>query len=274
MPLRPATEGATTPALIEGCGPPKIFTPEYYARMRRLEAESWWNAGMRDIALRLLRSLSLPREGRLLDAGCGSGQTMRWLADALPSWNRAGIDVSYDAVRSAAELGENVTQASVMEVPFADASFDLVVSLDVLQHLPLPDGDVTALRELRRTAVKGGVLLLRTNAQCFPRVAEDRANMYRRYDPRTLRGVLRDAGFEVLRLGRANSLLGVAEIPRELRARKNRTGTYYGLLSQPKPSGAFDTLKFRILQIEGNLIARGWTLPFGRTLFALCRVST
>ena len=29
---------------------PRIFTPEYYARMRELEAGSWWNAAMRDVA--------------------------------------------------------------------------------------------------------------------------------------------------------------------------------------------------------------------------------
>ena len=32
---------------------PRIFTPEYYERMRRLEAISWWNAGMRDVAAAL-----------------------------------------------------------------------------------------------------------------------------------------------------------------------------------------------------------------------------
>ena len=58
--------------------PPRIFTPEYYARMRDLESVSWWNAGMRDIAARLLDKAQLPENGSVLDAGCGSGQTMAW----------------------------------------------------------------------------------------------------------------------------------------------------------------------------------------------------
>ena len=39
---------------------PRIFTPEYYARMRDLEDASWWNAGMRDVAALLLDTARLP----------------------------------------------------------------------------------------------------------------------------------------------------------------------------------------------------------------------
>ena len=66
---------------------PRIFTPEYYAHMRSLEGGSWWNAGMRDVALGLLGLAHLPAEGLALDVGCGSGQTMAWLRTVLPGWN-------------------------------------------------------------------------------------------------------------------------------------------------------------------------------------------
>ena len=57
---------------------PHIFTPEYYARLRDLEATSWWNEGMRDIATVLLNRAEIAESGVVLDAGCGSGQTMSW----------------------------------------------------------------------------------------------------------------------------------------------------------------------------------------------------
>ena len=57
---------------------PRIFTPEYYARMRELEAGSWWNAAMRDVAAMLLDDVQLPPIGTLIDVGCGSGQTLTW----------------------------------------------------------------------------------------------------------------------------------------------------------------------------------------------------
>lgn len=250
----------------------RIFTPGYYDELRRLEAGAWWNAGMREIASRLLDVGRLPRRGRVLDAGCGSGQTMAWLKQALPEWEMTGIDVAHDAVLAAASLGESVALASVIDLPFAEKSFGLLVSLDVLQHLPLNGGDVMTLAEFRRVLEPGGILLIRTNSQSFPRVADDALNMYRRYDPEPLRQLLTNAGFDVLRLSRANSLLGLAEIPRELRARKDagKSG-YYGLLSKPRRPSPVDAVKRGILRLEGSIIARGAALPFGRTLFALCR---
>ena len=57
---------------------PRIFTPEYYARMRELETSGWWNAAMRDVAAMLLNDVQLPASGTILDVGCGSGQTLTW----------------------------------------------------------------------------------------------------------------------------------------------------------------------------------------------------
>jgi ubiquinone/menaquinone biosynthesis C-methylase UbiE len=229
---------------------------------------------MRSIAQRLLSSSGLPPSGRLLDAGCGSGQTMTWLGDLLPKWERVGVDVARDAVANARSIGENVSEGSVLALPFADASFELVVTLDVLQHLPLEGGDSAALAEMRRVLKRKGTLLIRTNAQSFPRVAEDRESLYRRYDPEPLRRVIEAAGFQVLRLSRANSILGLAEIPRELRARHKNSGSYHGLLSTPRAPRRIDRIKRRVIEAEGVLLSRGVRLPFGRTLFALCRVTS
>ena len=198
---------------------------------------------------------------------------MTWLADLLPRWERVGVDVAGEAVASARSIGEAVIEASVLSLPFDSASFDLVITLDVLQHLPLDGGDAAALAEMRRVSRPGGTLLIRTNAQSFPRVSEDRASLYRRYDPEPLRRVIEDAGFRILRLGRANSILGLAEIPRELRARRKDAGSYHGLLSAPRAPRRIDRIKRGVIEAEGALLSRGVRLPFGRTLFALCRAA-
>jgi SAM-dependent methyltransferase len=252
---------------------PRIFTSDYYADLRKLEAGAWWNAGMRSIAMRLLRSLELPSTGRMLDAGCGSGQTMTWLAELLPRWDRVGVDVAREAVASARSIGEKVSEASVLSLPFGDATFDLAITLDVLQHLPLDGGDSQALTEIRRVLKPGGGLLIRTNAQSFPRLPEDPASLYRRYDPAPLRRIIERAGFDVLRLSRANSILGLAEIPRELRAKQRDSGSYHGLLSAPRAPRRIDRIKRGVIEAEGALLSRGVRLPFGRTLFALCRAA-
>ncbi|MDQ2666807.1 MAG: methyltransferase domain-containing protein [Gemmatimonadota bacterium] len=252
---------------------PRIFEPDYYERMRRLESESWWNAGMRLVAARLLNPTQLPAQGTLLDVGCGSGQTMGWALDLLGAgWHAVGLDVAMDGVAAARAAGFNVLHASALDIPLPNESVDVVITLDVLQHLPLGGGDVAALREMRRVLKPGGTLFIRTNAQSFPRTRDDAAFNFRKYEPGHLRLALVAAGFRVRRLSRINALLGLAEIPRELRAnREQRDDGYHGLLATPSTGSPWGrALKRWWLSLEGRIIALGIPLPIGRTIVAVC----
>jgi SAM-dependent methyltransferase len=252
---------------------PRIFEPDYYERMRRLESGSWWNAGMRDVALALFSLVRLTRSGTLLDVGCGSGQTMHWAMEHLGAeWKAIGLDVSMDGVQAARASGLDVLHASALEIPLPSASADLVITLDVLQHLPLDGGDGIALREMHRVLKPGGVLFIRTNGQSVPHTRDDPEFNFRKYEPAALRATLTECGFEVRRLSRVNALLGLAEIPRELRAnRTQQRDGYHGLLAQPVgTSGIANTLKRRWLAAEGRAIGAGLRLPIGRTIVALC----
>lgn len=162
--------------------------------------------------------------------------------------------------------------ASTLHLPMADKTVDIVVSLDVLQHLPLDGGDATALAEFIRVLRPGGTLLVRTNAQSFPRTPDDKEFSFRKYEPEELRRRLSDAGFETLMLGRCNALLGLAEIPRELAAARHGGGGYHGVLAASRrDSGIGHTLKRAWLRVEGRALAAGLPVPLGRTLFALCK---
>ena len=251
---------------------PHIFTPEYYARLRDLEATSWWNEAMRDIAGVLLKRARLADAGAMLDAGCGSGQTMSWFLDQHPRWNAFGVDVATDGLQAARRGLLPVCCASTLRLPLADDSVDVVLSLDVLQHLPLEGGDAIAVTEFFRVMRRGGTLLIRTNAQSFPRTPEDKEFSFRKYQPKDLRRRLSVAGFDILTLGRCNALLGLAEIPRELAAARKLGGGYHGVLAEPhRDFGIVHKLKRGWLELEGRALAAGLSLPLGRTLFALCR---
>ena len=251
---------------------PRIFSSEYYERMRALESHSWWNASMRDIAGSLLDDAGLAASGRLLDAGCGSGQTIAWFRDRRPQWSAAGLDIDSDATRAARSAGHRVVQGSVTDLPFAESCADVVITLDVLQHLPLDGGDVRALAEMRRVLRPGGILLVRTNAQSFPTVEDDPQADFRRYTPALLRASLAAAGFDITVLGRVNVLPGLAEIPRELRARRAQSTGYHGILSEPPgPRSRVGGLARRWMALEGRALRAGLQLPLGRTIFAVCR---
>lgn len=250
---------------------PKIFTPEYYARMRDLENASWWNAGMRDVAATVLQLATLPASGVMLDVGCGSGQTMTWFRRMRPGWRTVGVDLAREGLMAAHALGETVMRASALQLPLSSASVDLVITLDVLQHLPLDGGDRQALNEVARVLKPGGYVFARTNAQSFPHTADDPQFEFRKYARPQLRRRLEEAGFDVLRLSRINALLGLAEIPRELKAR-HQPNSYHGILSQPRFEPAWQSmLKRRWLAFEGRALRMGVRWPLGRSFVALCR---
>jgi ubiquinone/menaquinone biosynthesis C-methylase UbiE len=252
---------------------PRIFTPEYYAKMRELEQSSWWSAGMRDIARMLLDRGNLPAEGTMLDAGCGSGQTMSWFLESRERWRAVGFDVSSEGLPAAQAQNLAVCQASALRIPFESRSIDAIISLDVLQHLPLDSGDSIALAEFARVLVPGGTLLVRTNAQSIPRTPDDETASFRKYTAGMLRKKLGEAGFEVDVLGRCNAVPGLAEIPRELRALQNEKSGYHGILAETQRSaGVVDAIFRRWLALEGRAMIAGLPLPLGRTIFALCRV--
>ena len=96
---------------------------------------------------------------RVLDAGCGSGRWSRFLAPKVHSIE--AIDPSnavLPAVRQLKHLTNvRVTKASIDAIPFADQSFDLIVCLGVLHHIP---DTALALSTLTAKLKKGGTLLL------------------------------------------------------------------------------------------------------------------
>jgi SAM-dependent methyltransferase len=87
-------------------------------------------------AVRQLRQL--PRGARVLDAGCGEG-TVLWAALQM-GFEPHGCDLAEPAVRLARGLigAETVHVGSIDHLPYEPGTFDAVVALEVLEHLPNP----------------------------------------------------------------------------------------------------------------------------------------
>jgi SAM-dependent methyltransferase len=90
----------------------------------------------------------LPSRLRVLDAGCGEGVLVDEYAGRLLI---EGLDAHYASSR--------VRQGSLLALPYADGSFDRVLCLDVLEHLPYADQG-PALVELGRVLTDGGEMLV------------------------------------------------------------------------------------------------------------------
>jgi len=214
-----------------------------------------------------IAGLGLPEPARILDAGCGSGRNMVELARL---GTVTGVELSEASVALARErdVGE-VIAGSVLEMPFADDSFDLAVSLDVIEHL---EDDLGALRELRRTVAPGGALLVTVPAYQWLWSGHDEINHHhRRYTRRTLQRVAEQAGWSQLRTTYFNSLLLPVAIVLRVLERVNRAKTTETSLDLWIPPEPVNWLLERPLTLEAALIARGGRIPAGLSLLAVFR---
>jgi len=172
-----------------------------YALMRRVEDSYWWYVVLREsVAVEVKALLAGRTDGRILDAGCGTGGMMEALRRENPRWKLCGLDSSSKAIGHTRERGfQDLTQGSVDALPYEGASFDVVISLDVLYFEGVDE--TRAMGEFQRVLKPGGVLVLNLPAFDFLRGRHDVAvKGVRRYTPARLRELLAQSGMEALRV--------------------------------------------------------------------------
>jgi SAM-dependent methyltransferase len=135
-----------------------------YGTQARLQTRSrFWApspAGQspQDIALKALR-VSAPRH--ILEIGCGRGQFAVRMQNELGA-SVLATDQSRAMVEATARRGVWAEVADADHLPYADGSFDAVVAMWMLYHVPDLD---RALAEVRRVLKRGGVLVAVTNGK-------------------------------------------------------------------------------------------------------------
>jgi SAM-dependent methyltransferase len=239
-----------------------------YTTMAAVELRHWWYGGMRAITGALLaRPYGARRDLRILDAGCGTGGDALYLA-------RYGHVIGLDfASEAAALVGERLpgrfTRGSVLALPFADDSFDLVTSFDVLYHQDVPD-EAPALAEARRVLGPDGRLLIRLPAYEWLRSRHDRqVHTRRRYTAGEARALLNAAGFTVERSTYALSLL--FPLPALARLSERFTPDQGDESAMGIPSAPLNAALRVPLAIEATWLAQGGSLPFGLSIFCLAK---
>jgi SAM-dependent methyltransferase len=241
---------------------------DYYVRIHQFEEHHFWYRGMRRITAALLGDRWARAGTRLLDAGCGTGGFLRFALDTGSFASAAGIDIGSDAIVLAAQRAPeaDLRTGPLRALPFADESFDLVVTNDVLQHVP-EDELAESLRELWRVLALGGTLLIHTNGA--GRLRRERAD-WRAYDRSTLTRTIEQAGFVSERVTYANTALSLWGA---LRGRHPHAPSERGDgIPQQAPSAIVSAIGGRVLAAEARWLSRpGTTLPYGHTLFAVAR---
>ncbi len=169
---------------------------EELARLSHFERFYWWHVGRKSIVRTLLKKY-LPHDvsSRIVNIGCGTGGT----EDVLTPFGKViHADVSRTALEFAREhVSSPLVQIGDGGLPVAPDSVDVIVALDVLEHIR---DDYAALREWRSALKPNGILFLTVPAYQWLWSSHDESlGHYRRYGAAGLHALLNRAQFRVLR---------------------------------------------------------------------------
>jgi len=162
----------------------------------------WWFRARRRVIFSLLDHYYDRPKGRVLDMGCGVGLHLERLQSYGEVWGG-------DASLAALELARRHFRGRLDEflipvnVPYDNGSFDLIASLDVLEHIA---DDAGAVKCAFRLLKPGGFFLVSVPALKVLWSKHDvDHHHFRRYRRPLLRRLLVEAGFDVVRLSYMNS---------------------------------------------------------------------
>ncbi len=241
---------------------------EEYDRIHEIEQQHWRYRAMRRTLLSVLRrqvrSSGVPLR-RILDAGCGPGATTRALAALAPT---VGVDIHPRALALARQHPTgSLVRADVARLPFADASFDAVVSVDVLYHRRVAD-DAGTLAEFARVCRPGGAVILWLPAYDWLRRSHDAiTHTARRYTRTRLRALAGEAGLRIEGLTYVHAPVLLAAVVQRGFERLRGGPSRSSLTAAPRLLN--DALAWA-LALEGELALRT-PLPFGLSLLAVLR---
>jgi 2-polyprenyl-3-methyl-5-hydroxy-6-metoxy-1,4-benzoquinol methylase len=119
----------------------------------------WWHEAMKNSNRHILSLLGPANSRRLLDVGCGAGTFLSDARDA--GWAVSGLEINPkfpEFCRN--ELGlDDVKVGMISDPPFAEASFDVVTMLDVLEHMYNP---VLSVKQCARLLKPGGIFVVKS----------------------------------------------------------------------------------------------------------------
>ena len=204
----------------------------------RLEERHFWHRERRALLLREVRRLGKP--GRVLEIGAAGGGNCALLA--RHGWQPTAVDISPVATEIARERGREALCAAARALPLPAEAFDLVLALDVLEHI---EEDVLAVREMARVLRPGGTALIAVpcDMRLWSRHDEVLGHV-RRYTRESLAAAVTGGGLAIERIWSWNVLLRPV-----VRLRRRRSS---GCDLRELP-GPVDRLLGMVLRLESHL---------------------
>jgi 2-polyprenyl-3-methyl-5-hydroxy-6-metoxy-1,4-benzoquinol methylase len=152
---------------------PKIYTRDYYFSVCLGSEEFKKSNGtvIHSRLIKLLGTIPLKENVKILDIGCGRGDISHFFAKN--GYTTVGVDYAPEAIRIAKGIKKKASQSvkkklsfylmDVKDLAFKDNTFDIVICIDVLEHL-YPEEVEIALNEISRVTKNDGIIFIHTGA--------------------------------------------------------------------------------------------------------------
>lgn len=233
----------------------------------RAERDHFWFRGFRQFIEPLVAGAARGVRPEILDCGCGTGHNLHMLRKHGRAY---GIDLTWAGLQYARAQGERlVARASAAGLPFADASFGLVTSFDVLYALP-DDVERAAIQEMFRVLKPGGTLIVNVAALDALRGNHSvLSSEVRRYSKRDLRRRLEAAGFRVTHATYTN--LSILPMVAAVRLKQRLSGDHVDSQEEiTVPPAPVNALLSGLLTLEAAAL-RVMNMPIGSSLLVVAR---
>ncbi len=250
------------------------MNPREYEIMSAVEADHWWYRSLRDLMLRTLIRFGreLPGRPNILDAGCGTGENLRFLQRHFQPSYLGGFDCSEQATRHAKSKcsDADIYLSDIRSPELHCDDLDVVISCDVI-YIPGLDATQEGLKKIVRSMRSGGLLIINLPAYNWLRSDHDLAiRTSERFVASELRKLLNELGLQekliTYRLCGLLPLLVASRLPSMLRPSPDASAAASAL----KPAGWLANAFFGgTMQVENGLINLGLAMPFGSSLFAV-----
>ena len=136
---------------------------EYTIEEKNLERQYLLAQFLNPYSIKALNQIKLKEGAKILDLGCGLGETTKLLSECFPTADITGVDQDaelIDAARATKMLpGKSIRfmAGNALSIPFAAESFDFVFTRYLLHHIPNNFG---AMKEMKRVCKSGGIVFV------------------------------------------------------------------------------------------------------------------
>lgn len=236
-----------------------------YEAMYQQETDHWWYKGKRDIVNSLINKYFIKHDNQIIDFGCGCGLMLH----DLTHWGLVtGVDFSERALDYCRQHfeGELYLKDISKIINEDNGIYDLVVALDILEHIP---DDRIAVKNLKHYMKEGGKAIITVPACPMLWSSHDvNCAHFRRYTYKTLKKCLEDAQLSIDFISYYNFFLflPVALVRMLFRAFKINGDSK---LENNTPNTFFNILFYKIFSSEKYLFQKEKHFPFGVSLIAV-----